>query len=128
METVSAVVYGIATLVAIVLVTVFACFPDTKIPVVSEFFAKVNQLEKNNIRTLSTKVSVSDCVHRGLFLLYSLLSLLLGAVLGCTVKLVYRCVYQILIFFRFCTSLLQSLPDEDWLVDQPGNKKGSKSE
>lgn len=56
-ETVSAVLYGIATLVAIVLVTVFACFPETKVPVVSEFFAKVNQLEKNNIRTLSTKVN-----------------------------------------------------------------------
>jgi hypothetical protein len=56
LETVSAVLYGLASAVVMVLVTMFACFPDTKIPVVSELFAKVNQLEKNNIRTLSTKV------------------------------------------------------------------------
>lgn len=57
METISAVLYGLACLVGIVLVVIYACFPDQKIPVVSAFFAKVNQLEKNNIRTLSTKVS-----------------------------------------------------------------------
>jgi hypothetical protein len=57
-ETISAVLYGLACLVAMALITVFACFPDTKIPIVSELFAKVNQLEKNNIRTLSTKVTL----------------------------------------------------------------------
>lgn len=56
METVSAVLYGLVCLIGIVLVVVYACFPDKKIPIVSNFFSKVNQLEKDNIRTLSTKV------------------------------------------------------------------------
>ncbi len=56
LETISAVLYGLVSAVVMVLVTMFACFPETKIPVVSELFAKVNQLEKANIRTLSTKV------------------------------------------------------------------------
>jgi hypothetical protein len=56
LETISAVLYGLVSAVVMVLVTMFACFPETKIPVVSELFAKVNQLEKSNIRTLSTKV------------------------------------------------------------------------
>eukprot|EP01032_Pedospumella_encystans_P016464 gene16464-18788_t len=55
METVSAVLYGLVCLIGIVLVVVYACFPDKRIPIVSDFFSKVNQLEKNNIRTLSTK-------------------------------------------------------------------------
>jgi hypothetical protein len=59
LQTISAVLYGIASAAAMVLITMFACFPETKIPVVSNLFAKVNQLEKNNIRTLSTKVGVS---------------------------------------------------------------------
>lgn len=57
LETISAVLYGLVSVVVMVLVTMFACFPDQKIPVVSAFFEQVNQLEKNNIRTLSTKVT-----------------------------------------------------------------------
>lgn len=56
LETISAVLYGLVSVVVMVLVTMFACFPEKRIPFVSDFFAKVNQLEKNNIRTLSTKV------------------------------------------------------------------------
>jgi hypothetical protein len=59
LQTISAVLYGIVSAAAMVLITMFACFPETKVPVVSNLFAKVNQLEKNNIRTLSTKVGVS---------------------------------------------------------------------
>lgn len=64
LETISAVLYGFASVVVMVLVTMFACFPDKKIPIVSDFFEKVNQLEKSNIRTLSTKVR---CMLRRLY-------------------------------------------------------------
>ena len=56
-ETISAVLFGILCSVGIALITAFACFPDTKIPIVTNLFAKVNQLEKNNIRSLSSTVS-----------------------------------------------------------------------
>lgn len=61
-ETVSAVLYGFLSTIVMVLVTLFACFPDSKIPIVSNLFAKVNQFEKKNIRSLANKVSwISWC-------------------------------------------------------------------
>jgi len=54
------VLYGILLSVLCVLVTVFACCPDTHIPVVSAFFNKVSQLEKQNIRSLASKVDPDD--------------------------------------------------------------------
>lgn len=60
LETVMSVLGAVLFTALIILVTVFSCFPEVKIPLVSEFFNQVGQLEKNNIRTLSTKEDPDD--------------------------------------------------------------------
>mmetsp|Transcript_22024 Transcript_22024/g.37152 ORF Transcript_22024/g.37152 Transcript_22024/m.37152 type:complete len:248 (-) Transcript_22024:135-878(-) len=53
LETITSVLFSLALSVVMALITAFACFPDTKIPIVSELFSQASKLEQANIRSLS---------------------------------------------------------------------------
>lgn len=46
--------------VIIALITIYSCFPDTTIPIVTNLFTMVGNFEKKNIRSLSTAVDPDD--------------------------------------------------------------------
>jgi len=59
-ETISLVVWSFVCTVIIALITIYSCFPDTTIPIVTNLFTMVGNFEKKNIRSLSTTVDPDD--------------------------------------------------------------------